>query len=43
MNLTSGIWKLQDLAQKICISEEAQEEVDVLAQVAGLVSSYTLP
>lgn len=43
VTLTSGVRKLQDLVQKICISKEAQEEAEVSAQVAGLVSGCTLP
>ena len=43
VTLTSGVRKLQDLAQKIHMSEEAQEEAETLVFVAGLVSSRTLP
>ena len=28
VTLTSGVQKLQDLAQKICLLEEAQEEAE---------------
>ena len=43
ITLTSGVQKLQDLAQKICTSEKAQEEAEVSAHMAGLVSGHTLP
>ena len=42
LTLTSGVQKLQDLAQKIHTMEEAQERAEMLVQVAGLVSSCTL-
>jgi len=35
--------KLQDLVQKVCTSEEAQEEAEMQLRVATLVHSNTLP
>jgi len=43
VTLTDGVCKLQDMAQKICTSKEAQKEAEMLVQVARLVSSHTLP
>ena len=43
VTLTSGVWKLQDLVQKICTLKEGQEEAEMSVWVAGLVSSCTLP
>ena len=38
VTLMSSVRKVQDLAQKIHISEEAQEEAEVSARVAGLTA-----
>ena len=43
MTVTDGMHKLQNLVQKICVSEEAQEEAETQLRVAALVSSDTLP
>ena len=43
MAVTDSMHKLQDMVQRIQVSEEAQEEVEMSVQVAGLVSSCTLP
>ena len=39
MTLTLGVRQLQALAQKICTSEEAQEEAETQLRVAVLVSN----
>ena len=38
MALTPGVCQLQALAQKICTSDDAQEEAEVQLKVATLVS-----
>ena len=43
VTIPKHVHQLQALAQKICTSEEAQEEAEMQLRVATLVSSDTLP